>query len=154
MDNTHKVLAVLMKDQGLNQVELARATGIRQSTISRILNPGAVNGIKLPSDAQVRPVAAFFGVSTDQLRGYEALRDAQAATVNPHSPAADSLLQHLRSIEDPEVLDSVTHLVKLFAEGHFSKAQVRRITDLSMRLATPKPVNAAPHDEGVSIPAL
>jgi transcriptional regulator with XRE-family HTH domain len=143
MDNTHKVLAVLMKDQGLNQVELARATGIRQSTISRILNPGAVNGIKLPSDAQVRPVAAFFGVSTDQLRGYEALRDAQAAPVDPHS-GADNLLQHLRSIDDLEVLDSVTHLVRLFAEGHLSKVEVRRITDFAMRLATRTPENAAP----------
>jgi transcriptional regulator with XRE-family HTH domain len=153
MDNTHRVLAILMKDQGLNQVELARATGIRQSTISRILNPGAVNGIKLPSDTQVRPVAAFFGVSTDQLRGYEVLRDAQTAPVTLDSPA-DNLLQHLRNIDDPQVLDAVTHLAQLFAEGHLSKADARRITELAMQLAAPKPEKAAPHDEGLSAPAL
>jgi transcriptional regulator with XRE-family HTH domain len=138
MDNTHRILAVLMKDQGLNQIELSRTTGLKQSTISRILNPGAVNGIKLPSDAQVRPVAAFFGVSTDQLRGYEALKATLPSLPNfPHACQSEVLLQQLRSIKDTQIFDSVSTLVKVFSEGNLSQADARMIEEFAVRLAMP-----------------
>jgi len=68
-----KVLSRLMAHQGLSQVELHRRSRVGQSTISRILNPGGPKGIKDPTDKQVRPLAEFFGVTSDQLRGHDPL---------------------------------------------------------------------------------
>lgn len=58
-----------MAKNGDNQVSLAKATGVTQSTISRILKPNGPKGIKSPSDDQVSRIAAHYRVSTDQLRG-------------------------------------------------------------------------------------
>lgn len=65
-----KILARLMAAKSLKQIELAQATQVNQSTISRILKPNGPKGIKEPTDKQVRPLAEFFGVTTDQLRGF------------------------------------------------------------------------------------
>lgn len=65
-----KILARLMADRGVNQLSLAKATGLQQSTISRILKPQGPKGIKSPSDAQVHPLAKYFELSSDQLRGH------------------------------------------------------------------------------------
>lgn len=73
-----KILAHLMAEKGINQVELSERTGVGQSTISRILKPLGTKGIKEPADRQVRPLADYFGISTDQLRGYEPLADSDA----------------------------------------------------------------------------
>lgn len=66
-----KILAQLMAANGITQVELSSRTSVGQSTISRILKPQGPKGIKEPTDKQVRPLADFFGITTDQLRGYE-----------------------------------------------------------------------------------
>lgn len=71
-----KILARLMADKGLKQLQLSKETSVGQSTISRILKPNGPRGIKVPTDSQVRPLAEFFGLSTDQLRGYEAIPDS------------------------------------------------------------------------------
>ncbi|MBD1602383.1 LexA family transcriptional regulator [Pseudomonas typographi] len=68
-----KVLAALMQEKGISQADLARKTDVKQYTISRILKPSGTKGIKEPTDKQVRPLADFFGISTDQLRGYAPL---------------------------------------------------------------------------------
>lgn len=68
-----KILYGLMAQKGLNQTDLSVATGVTQSTISRILKPNGTKGIKSPSDAQVKPLADYFGISTDQMRGHEKL---------------------------------------------------------------------------------
>lgn len=72
-----KILAQLMAKNGISQVELSSRTSVGQSTISRILKPQGPKGIKEPTDKQVRPLAEFFGVSTDQLRGYEPLVEGE-----------------------------------------------------------------------------
>ncbi|EHK72327.1 phage repressor [Pseudomonas psychrotolerans L19] len=75
-----KILRQLMADRGINQLELSRRTGITQSTLSRILGPKDVaKGIKDPTDKQVKPLADFFGLTTDQLRGYSPI-DGQVAS--------------------------------------------------------------------------
>lgn len=75
-----KILRQLMADRGINQLELSRRTGITQSTLSRILGPKDVaKGIKAPTDKQVKPLADFFGLTTDQLRGYSPI-DGQVAS--------------------------------------------------------------------------
>ncbi|MDG9785241.1 XRE family transcriptional regulator [Metapseudomonas otitidis] len=61
----HTILRALMKQRGVTQTELKKATGVDQSTISRILS----KKIESPTDEQVAPLAAYFKVSTDQLRG-------------------------------------------------------------------------------------
>ncbi|MFZ4825681.1 XRE family transcriptional regulator [Pseudomonas putida] len=73
-----KILAQLMAANGITQVELSSRTSVGQSTISRILKPQGPKGIKEPTDKQVRPLADFFGITTDQLRGYEPLVEVEA----------------------------------------------------------------------------
>lgn len=74
MHNTiDKILARLMAAWPIKQIDLAKETGVKQFTISRILNPNGPKGIKEPTDKQVRPLADFFGISTDQLRGFSPL---------------------------------------------------------------------------------
>jgi len=68
-----KILADLMARAGLNQVQLSTRANVGQSTISRILKPNGPKGIKEPTDKQVRPLAEYFGVTTDQLRGFSPL---------------------------------------------------------------------------------
>ena len=77
INSTDKVLAELMRIAGVNQAELNRRTGVKQSTISRILNPSGRYGIKTPTDQQLRPLAEFFKCSVDQLRGYLPLDESQ-----------------------------------------------------------------------------
>jgi len=72
-----KILAQLMAANGISQVELSSRTSVGQSTISRILKPQGPKGIKEPTDKQVRPLAEFFGITTDQLRGYEPLGEGE-----------------------------------------------------------------------------
>lgn len=72
-----RILAQLMARDGITQIELSSRTGVGQSTISRILKPQGPKGIKEPTDKQVRPLADFFGITTDQLRGYEPLGEAE-----------------------------------------------------------------------------
>lgn len=71
-----KILASLMAERGVNQSELSNQTKVGQSTISRILKPNGPKGIKEPTDKQVRPLADFFGITTDQLRGHEKISDS------------------------------------------------------------------------------
>lgn len=78
-----KILAELMARDGLNQAELARLSNVGQPTISRILKPSGPKGIKEPTDKQVRPLAAAFGVTTDQLRGYAPINGDATTAVAP-----------------------------------------------------------------------
>lgn len=75
-----KVLANLMSEKGISQIELHRATKVTQSTISRILNPNGPKGIKNPGDQHVKPIADYFRISTDQLRGYIPLPTEEQTT--------------------------------------------------------------------------
>ncbi|MBL4833625.1 MAG: helix-turn-helix domain-containing protein [Pseudomonas sp.] len=68
-----KILARLMDARGITQADLSRKTGVGQPTISRILKPHGPKGIKNPTDLQVKPIADFFGISTDELRGHKPL---------------------------------------------------------------------------------
>jgi len=89
-----KVLAELMNRDGLNQAALARLANIGQPTLSRILKPQGPKGIKDPSDRQVRPLADYFGITTDQLRGYVPLAspsDSEGATAAKPSTAMEAV---------------------------------------------------------------
>ncbi len=107
----HKILAELMSQRGISQVELSRATGVGQSTISRILNPLSPKGIREPKDKQVRPLADYFGVSTDQMRGYAPI---DAALPADHQSNTQGVVIAVKGGSVP-----VVGLAKLGADGYF-----------------------------------
>lgn len=59
-------LAALMKARGVSANQLAKALTLPQPTISRI----ASGATKEPKEGTLRLLADFFGVTTDQLRGF------------------------------------------------------------------------------------
>ncbi|MBK59402.1 MAG: hypothetical protein CML01_11435 [Pseudomonas sp.] len=64
-----EILTALMERTGMNQSTLSEATGVGQSTIHRILSGES----KDPQHKNVAPLAAHFGITTDQLRGSKPL---------------------------------------------------------------------------------
>ncbi|MNM46624.1 putative HTH-type transcriptional regulator [compost metagenome] len=90
-----KILAQLMAKNGISQVELSSRTSVGQSTISRILKPQGPKGIKEPTDKQVRPLADFFGITTDQLRGYEPLGEAEQQTEERESLSTADIVKQM-----------------------------------------------------------
>jgi phage repressor protein C with HTH and peptisase S24 domain len=61
----HGILADLISAKGISQTDLHRATGVPQSTISRILKGAILD----PADKHVAAIAEYFGVTTDEMRG-------------------------------------------------------------------------------------
>lgn len=57
-------LRTLMDRQGLNETALARATGVPQPTVHRLLNADTHD----PRDSTLRPLANYFSVTVEQLR--------------------------------------------------------------------------------------
>jgi transcriptional regulator with XRE-family HTH domain len=92
-----KILAELMAREGLNQARLSALTKVGQPTISRILKPNGPKGIKNPTDTQVRPIADYFQISTDQLRGYAPL-DPAAAGEPITQPSLSSTMDAVRDM--------------------------------------------------------
>jgi len=91
-----KILRQLMAEKGINQLELSRRTGITQSTLSRILGPKDVaKGIKDPTDKQVKPLADFFGLTTDQLRGYSPIDAQQVSAVEDTARSTAELVREM-----------------------------------------------------------
>ena len=75
-DNPHmhtrtisQILTALMERSGMSQTSLSKATGVGQTTILRIANGDS----KDPHHKSVAPLAAYFGITTDQLRGAQPL---------------------------------------------------------------------------------
>lgn len=64
MNNLPRNLRDLMDAVKVSENELSRRTGIPQPTIHRILN----NKVDDPRDGTLRPLAAYFGVSVEELR--------------------------------------------------------------------------------------
>ncbi|MEB0133451.1 LexA family transcriptional regulator [Pseudomonas sp. CCI2.4] len=131
-----KILAELMFKSGLNQAELARLAAVGQPTISRILNPSGTKGIKEPTDKQVRPLADFFGVSTDQLRGYspiDSASDVEEEPLDAPSSAADlvreMLAKHGKSLSEAarqKIADAVQETAVKVRSGNIIIADFSR----------------------------
>lgn len=110
-----KILSQLMRDQGINQAELSRRTGVGQSTISRILKPDGPKGIKNPTDTQVKPIADFFNISTDQLRGHLSLEKRPAKTASTGADEAQ-IIGGLSGWDSDTPLDDDEVYVPLYKE--------------------------------------
>ncbi len=115
-----KVLALLMAESGVSQADLARKTKVGQSTISRILKPLGPKGIKEPTDKQVRPLADFFGINTDQLRGHRPLPPAEGEE---------------EIVEAPTTLDLVSEMLAKHGKGLSADAR-RKITEAAQDVST------------------
>lgn len=68
-----RLMEKFMDGKGISDNELARAVGIPQSTVTRI----ATGETKSPEDETLRPLAEFFGVTTDHLRGKAEIAPAE-----------------------------------------------------------------------------
>src|SRR5690606_25734290 len=97
-----EVLSYLMSQRGIGPTELARATGVDQTTVSRIKS----GGIKVPKDDKVYPLAKFFGVSVEQLRGRVPL-GAMASQGGQSFTSGNAALQN-GTVESVEIASNVT----------------------------------------------
>lgn len=132
IDRTFENLAKLMDAKGVNQADLARSAGVNQSTLSRILNPTGPQGIQSPTDKQVRPLAFFFSVTADQLRGYQDL-DVEATVGSTVPMDTVEWLQKIGDSGDPEVASSLHSIVRMFASGNLSAADAKAIEEVTRR---------------------
>lgn len=62
-----EVLRLLMREHNIRENDLARKTKVTQSTVNRILSGES----KEPRDSTIEPLAAYFGVTLNQLKGRE-----------------------------------------------------------------------------------
>ena len=67
MKTVSSILKSLMNEHGINQPDLARETGLTQSTIQRILS----GAIEHPKTNQLIPLCNFFKISLDEMLGFE-----------------------------------------------------------------------------------
>lgn len=141
-DKTSEILGKLLEARGLSQADLTRATGVNQPTISRILNPGIARGIKTPSDKQVRPIAYFFGITVDQLRGYQDLsiaglfqlaENVEAAFAGKEIDDPIVWLRMIRDVRDPEVIQSLRSIVRMFSKGSLTPVDAKTIEEITKR---------------------
>lgn len=65
-----EILSRLMQQHEVSENALARATGVHQPTIHRILTGESSD----PKTGSLRPLADYFGISVAQLRGDEPLQ--------------------------------------------------------------------------------
>jgi len=136
-----------MARRGVTQTDLSRATKVTQSTISRILRPDGPKGIKSPSDAQVKPLADYFGVTTDQLRGHASIggalpvREGELDLIGAISPWNNET-----PLDDDEVFVPLYKEVEL-AAGNGSTA-IQEVTERKIRfaLSTLREAGVLPHN--------
>lgn len=98
-----QVLARLMRERGLNDNALARASGVSQPTITRIHNGTTTD----PESATVAALARFFGITPAQMRG-----DVSAA----HEPVADY------NVEAGPAIRGHVPLISWVRAGHWHEA--------------------------------
>lgn len=114
-DKSREVLQRLINASGRRATEVARDAGVPQSTLSRILN----GKIDSPSDRQISRLAAYFGVTTDQLRGREPL-DIVREPRNPYPHEGNAQLVDAEIIEGDEPLRADEVWLPMLREVEFS----------------------------------
>lgn len=66
-----KILKRLLFERNMNAVDLAKATNLHQPTVSRIVSGTSAR----PYDSSLIPIANYFSISVEQLKGIEPLPD-------------------------------------------------------------------------------
>ena len=148
-----KILAELMVSRGVSQADLSRKSGVGQPTISRILKPSGPKGIKNPTDTQVKPIADYFGISTDQLRGYSPLPSSLGTMAveqqERHLKAVKGTTENHVSLSYGELAAIVTprskaildRIILASAEGRLSDADIELLDQIAARfevISSPK----------------
>lgn len=100
---------------GMKQLDLAKATGLSHSTISRYLS-----GQMEPKQKAISQLAITLGVSEMWLWGYDVPRTRTAA--QKRNDALVDVVKQLR--QDPEFFDVVSMLAELPAEQYASIKQL------------------------------
>lgn len=109
------ILSRLMQRQGLGASALARATGVNQPTLHRILSGASAD----PKTGTLRLLADYFGLTVAQLRGDEPLHDLPGPE-QTYSVAERELITQFRQLTDEEqrvIRRAVAALVQVRAAG-------------------------------------
>lgn len=109
------ILSRLMQRQGLGESALARAAGVPQPTIHRILSGASTD----PKTGTLRHLADYFGLTVAQLRGDEPLHDVPGPE-QTYSVAERALIAQFRQLTDEEqrvIRRTVAALVQARAAG-------------------------------------
>lgn len=96
-----------IRQAGIPEYELAEKTGVNQPTIHRIRKGKSQD----PKSASLRPLAAFFGISEDQLRGNEPLPKEGAGRTRDDPGRHEKrgrrvpVINHVQAGEPAQVID-------------------------------------------------
>lgn len=74
----HDILPELIAAEGITPTELARRAGLVQSSVQRILS----RSTKSPKDEVVKPLADYFKLTPDQIRGHQPMPEARSTGAN------------------------------------------------------------------------
>lgn len=136
-DKSREVLTRLINASGKLATEVARQAGVPQSTLSRILN----GKIESPSDRQISRLAAYFGVTSDQIRGREPL-DIIRDDRNSYRPESNADLVDMEMVESDEPLRPDEVWLPLLREVEFAAgdgaAQVQENHGARQRFSLPR----------------
>lgn len=92
-----EILNWLMQRHEISEAGLARATGVTQPTIHRIVT----GEIRDPRSGKLQPIASYFGISVAQLRGEEPIKDLPVPG-QAYSPAERELIAQFRRLDEEE----------------------------------------------------
>lgn len=143
-----KILTALMDARGINTTDLARQSGVVRSTVSRILNPNGPKGIKDPADKQVKKLADYFSLTTDQLRGHQPIPadmfwiDSETDQITlvevkknrPQRSAAQNELEELLSLSTPRTRVELLKIAQASVDGRLTDDDIALLTQIADRL--------------------
>ena len=92
------ILGRLMQKYEIGENALARATGVTQPTIHRILTGESSD----PKTGSLRPIAEHFGITVAQLRGDEPLQGGLPVPGQSCSGAERELISQFRQLDEEE----------------------------------------------------
>lgn len=137
-----EVLRNIMELADVTQVYLASETDVKQSTISRILNPKSSQGIKKPTDYQVKRIADFFGIRADELRGEIEIKPVDLEKIEAISkrkravkPKKRSIQRVLSSIESKEAIEILKRIAERFESGLLGHDDMIKLDEISDKMA-------------------
>lgn len=131
-NKTHRIIQALMDSHDLDTTSLAKNAGLIRSTLQRILKPNGNRGIQEPSDKQIKKIADFFALSTDQIRGYTPIpEDAFDKKIN-------NIKESLPSQTILPVLTAIKGMAKMGQDGYYEQVEegIEGYIELPMRSST------------------
>ena len=124
-----EILKELLAAHNMRGTEFARQIGTNQSNISRILN----GKIEQPSDELARKIADFFGLNTDQIRGYSPI---PSDLVTKTEDGAINLYEFKH--HKPYQLTAIRGMAKMGQDGYYEQIEegIEGYIELPIRSST------------------